>query len=117
MLGQQNKRATGALKTTMQHGTAFTHAHASAGPYLAVVVARSKGLLDIVAGVKLRVRQQPLEAHAALDELVPEVLGRVVELAAESGVPMVLNCVVCAPFQQLGQRSPLVGVDLLCLQE
>lgn len=83
--------------------------------HLAVVVACSQSLLNVVAGVKLRVCQQPLQAHAPLDELVAKVLGRVVELAAECCVPVVLDGVVGAALEQLSQRSPLVGVDLLGL--
>jgi hypothetical protein len=83
--------------------------------YLAVVVARSQRLLNVVTGVKLGVCQQPLQAHTPLNELVPEVLRWVVELAAECGIPVVLDGVVSAAFQQLGQRCPLVRVDLLRL--
>lgn len=61
--------------------------------------------------------EQPLQADAALDELVAEVLSRVVQLAAEGGVPMVFDGVVRAALQQLGQRGPLVGVNLLRLQQ
>lgn len=36
-------------------------------------------------------------------------------LALEGGVPPVLDCIVCAPWQELGDCGPLVAVRLMCL--
>lgn len=84
--------------------------------HLAVVVACSQCFLNVIAGIQLWVCQQPLQAHTPLNELVTEVLRWVVELAAQRGIPVVLDGVVRAAFQQLGQRCPLVCVDLLRLR-
>jgi len=84
--------------------------------HLAVVVPGCQGFLNVIAGVQLWVCQQPLQADTPLYELVAEVLCWVVQLPAECGIPVVLDGIVCPALEELGQSSPLVGVDLLRLR-
>lgn len=51
-----------------------------------------------------------MQGHAALNVLV--IQRGVVVLTLEGAVPVVLDAIVCAPWQQLGNHRPLVAVCL-----